>query len=56
MKLLTAIEKMKRSHEQHPIQQQVTTIQSRAMEVTQRLHPVQDEACMLFEEIEGQGS
>jgi hypothetical protein len=26
------------------------------MEVTQRLQPVQDEACMLFEEIEGQGS
>jgi hypothetical protein len=26
------------------------------MEVTQRLHSVQDEACMIFEEIEGQGS
>jgi hypothetical protein len=26
------------------------------MEVTQRLHLVQDEACMLFEDIEGQGS
>jgi hypothetical protein len=26
------------------------------MEVTQRLQPVQDEACTLFEEIEGQGS
>jgi hypothetical protein len=26
------------------------------MEVTQRLQPVQDEACMIFEEIEGQGS
>jgi hypothetical protein len=26
------------------------------MEVTQRLQPMQDEACMLFEEIEGQGS
>jgi hypothetical protein len=26
------------------------------MEVTQRLKPVQDEACMLFEEIECQGS
>jgi hypothetical protein len=26
------------------------------MEVTKRLHPVQDESCMLFEEIEGQGS
>jgi hypothetical protein len=26
------------------------------MEVTQRLQPVQDEACMIFEEVEGQGS
>jgi hypothetical protein len=26
------------------------------MEVTQRLQPVQDEACTLFEEIKGQGS
>jgi hypothetical protein len=26
------------------------------MEVTQRLQPVQDKACTLFEEIEGQGS
>jgi DNA anti-recombination protein RmuC len=26
------------------------------MEVTQRLHSVQDEACTLFEEIEGQGA
>jgi hypothetical protein len=26
------------------------------MEVTQRLQSVQDEACTLFEEIEGQGS
>jgi hypothetical protein len=26
------------------------------MEVTQRLHPVQDEACTLFEDIEGRGS
>jgi hypothetical protein len=26
------------------------------MEVIQRLHPVQDEACTHFEEIEGQGS
>jgi hypothetical protein len=26
------------------------------MEVTQRLQPVQDEACTIFEEVEGQGS
>jgi hypothetical protein len=26
------------------------------MEVTQKLQPMQDEACKVFEEIEGQGS
>jgi hypothetical protein len=26
------------------------------MEVKQRLQPVQDESCMIFEEVEGQGS
>jgi hypothetical protein len=46
---------MKRSQEQHTSQQQVHTIQSKVMEVTQRLQPVQDEACQLFEEIEGRG-
>jgi hypothetical protein len=56
LKLLTIVEKMKRAQEQHIVQQQVTSIQSRVMEVTQRLQPVQDEACTLFEEIEGQGS
>jgi len=56
MKLLTAVEKMKRSKEQCAFQQQVSTIQSRVIEVTQRLQWVQDEACMIFEEVEGQGS
>jgi hypothetical protein len=56
MKSLTAVEKMKISQEQHVVQQQITSIQSRVMEVTQRLQPVQDEAWMIFEEIEGQGS
>jgi hypothetical protein len=56
MKLLTAVDRMKISQEQHTVQQQVASIQSRVMEVTQRLQPVQDKACMIFEEIEGQGS
>jgi hypothetical protein len=56
LKLLTAVENMKRSQEQRTVQQQVTSIQSKVMEVTQRLQPVQDKACTLFEEIEGQGS
>jgi hypothetical protein len=56
LKPLSAIERMKRSQEQRSAQQQVHTIQSRVMEVTQRLQPIQDEACQLFTEIEGQGA
>jgi hypothetical protein len=47
---------MKRSQEQRMVQQQVHAIQSKVMEVTQRLHLVQDAACILFEEIEGRGA
>jgi hypothetical protein len=56
MKSLTAIERMKRSQEQCVAQQQITAIQGRVMEVTQRLQPVQEEYHAVFEEIEGQGS
>jgi hypothetical protein len=56
MKMLTALENMKRLQEQCTVQKQVTAIQIRVMEVTQRFHLVQDEACTLFEDIEGQGS
>jgi hypothetical protein len=35
--------------------QHAHTIQSKVMEVTQRLQPIQDEACQLFTEIEGRG-
>jgi hypothetical protein len=56
LKLLSPVERMKRSQEQCMVQQQVHAIQSKVMEVTQRLQPVQDEACTLFEEIEGQGA
>jgi hypothetical protein len=56
MKLFTTIERMKRSQEQHAVQQQITALQGRVMEVTQKLQPMQDEACKVFEEIEGQGS
>jgi hypothetical protein len=44
---------MKLSQEQCTAQQQVHTIQSKVMEVTQRLQPIQDEAFQLFEDIEG---
>jgi uncharacterized protein with PIN domain len=56
MKLLTAVERMKRSQEQRIVQQQITALQSKVMEVTQKLQHVQDEACKVFEEIYGQGS
>jgi uncharacterized protein with PIN domain len=56
MKLLTVVERMKRSQEQRTVQQQITSLQGKVMEVTQKLQPVQDEACKVFEEIDGQGS
>jgi hypothetical protein len=56
LKLFSAVEKMKRSQEQCVVQQQVHAIQSKVMEVTQRLYPVQDESFTLFEEIKGQGA
>jgi hypothetical protein len=56
MNSLTTVERMKRSQEQRTAQQQITAIQGRVMEVTQRLQLVQEEAYAMFEEIEGQGS
>jgi hypothetical protein len=53
MKLLTAV---KRSQEQCIVQQQITALHGKVMEVTQKLQPMQDEACKVFEEIDGQGS
>jgi hypothetical protein len=55
LKPLSAIERMKLSQEQRISQEQVQTNKRRVMEVTQRLQPIQDEACQLFAEIEGQG-
>jgi predicted nucleic acid-binding Zn-ribbon protein len=54
LKPLSVVERMKRSQEQRTAQQQIHTIQSRVMEVTQRLQPVQDKAYQLFTEVEGQ--
>jgi DNA repair exonuclease SbcCD ATPase subunit len=56
LKALPTIEKMKRSHEQRVVQQQIHMIQSKVMEVTQQLQPLQDRACQLFLEIESQGT
>jgi hypothetical protein len=55
LKALLTIEKMKRSHEQCIVQQQIHMIQSKVMEVTQQLQPLQDRACQLFLDIESQG-
>jgi hypothetical protein len=56
LKLLSPIERMKRSQEQCTSQQLVLTTQNRVMEVTQKLQPSQEAAYLLFEEIEGQGT
>jgi hypothetical protein len=55
LKPLSVIERMKRSQEKCTYQQQVHTIHSRVMEVTQRLQPLQHEACQLFSEIKYRG-
>jgi hypothetical protein len=56
LKLLSAVERMKRYQEKHTTQQQIHAIQRRVMEVTQRLLPMQDKAYQLFTEVEGRGA
>jgi len=56
MKALTPVERMKRFAEQRTTQQQVHTLQSKVMEVSQRLQPIQEKACQLFTEVESQGA
>jgi hypothetical protein len=56
LKLLSPIERMKRSQEQCTAQQLVLTMQNKVMEVTQKLQSSQEVAYLLFEEIEGQGT
>jgi hypothetical protein len=53
---LLAVEQMKISQEQCTTQQEVHAIQSKVMEVTQKLQPFQDATCLLFEEIESRGA
>jgi hypothetical protein len=55
MKFLTAVERMKKSQEKRVIQHQITALQGKVMEVTHNLQPVNDEACKVFEEIDGKG-
>jgi peptidoglycan hydrolase CwlO-like protein len=56
MKLLITVERMKRSQEQCTVQKQITSLQGKVMEVTQKLQPVQDKACKVFEEIDSHSS
>ena len=46
---------MKRFPEKHTTQQQIHMLQSKVMEVSQRIQPVQEKACQLFTEVEIQG-
>jgi hypothetical protein len=55
LKILSPIERMKGSQEQHTSQQLILTMHNRVMEVTQKLQLSQEAAYLLFEEIEGQG-
>jgi hypothetical protein len=54
IKTLTPIERMKRFTEQCTTKQYVHTLQSKVMEVSQRLQPIQEKACQLFVELENQ--
>jgi hypothetical protein len=56
MNLLTMVERMKRSQEQRVVQQKIIVLHDRVMEFVQKLQPMQDEACKVFEEIKGQSS
>ena len=52
---MTPVERMKRFTEQRMTQKQVHTLQSKVMEVSQWLQPLQEKACQLITELEGQG-
>jgi hypothetical protein len=56
LKSMTLVERMKRFTEQCTTQQQVHTLQSKVMEVSQRLQPLQEKACQLFTKLEIQGA
>jgi hypothetical protein len=46
---------MKRFPEKRIAQQQIHTIQSKVMEVSQQLQPVKEKACQMFTKVENQG-
>jgi hypothetical protein len=56
LKALTLVERMKTFPEQRTTQQKVHMLQSKVMEVSQRLQPIREKACQLFTEVEIQGA
>jgi hypothetical protein len=56
LKSVTPIERMKRFAEQCTAQQKVHTLQSKVMEVSQQLQPLQEKSCQLLAKLESQGS
>jgi len=54
IKTLSPVKRMNRFAEQCTAQQQVHTLQSKVMEVSQQLQPIQEKACQLFAELESQ--
>jgi hypothetical protein len=54
LKSLTPVKRMKIFTEQCIAQQHVHTLQSKVMEVSQQLQPLQEKACQLFTELESQ--
>jgi uncharacterized protein YhaN len=55
LKASSPVETMKRFPEQRMTQKQIHMIQSKVMEFSQRLQPVQEKAFQLFTEVENQG-
>jgi hypothetical protein len=55
LKSVTLVERMKRFIEKCTTQQQVHMLQSKVMEGSQRLQPLQEKACQLFAKFESQG-
>jgi hypothetical protein len=54
LKALNPVKRMKKFVEQCTAQQQVHTLQSKVMEFSQRLQPIQEKACQLCTEVGSQ--
>jgi hypothetical protein len=54
--LITSRKNEEVSRTMHSTQQKIHVIQSKVMEVSQRIQPAQEKACQLFTEVESQGT